>query len=132
MTRHRLVKLNLPRGEDVHTPDKAPGLLAIKSAMDELAHVLDMDPVELRLINEPKMDPERHVPFSERRLVDCLREGARRFGWERRNAHPSSERDGRWLVGMGMSGGIRMAFQSPMKASASMGPDGIAVVRSDM
>ena len=131
-TRHRLTKLNLPRGEDVRGPGEAPGLLAVESAMDELAHAIDIDPLELRLLNEPKLDPERNVPFSERRLVDCLREGARRFGWARRKARPASERDGRWLVGLGMSGGIRMAFQMPMKASATMGSDGIVVVRSDM
>ncbi len=131
-TRHRLVTLNLQRGEDVRAPGEGPGLLVIESAMDELAHVLDMDPVELRLINEPKVDPERNVPFSERRLVDCLREGAKRFGWDRRKARPSSVHDGPWLVGMGMAAGIRFALQAPMKVKASIGPDGVVVLRTDM
>jgi xanthine dehydrogenase YagR molybdenum-binding subunit len=131
-TRHRLTKLNLFRGEDVRAPGEGPGLLAIESAMDELAHALDIDPVELRLINEPKVDPERNIPFSERRLVDCLREGAKRFGWDRRKARPSSVRDDSWLVGMGMAAGIRFSAQAPMKAKVSMGPDGVVVVKSDM
>jgi xanthine dehydrogenase YagR molybdenum-binding subunit len=132
LTRHRLTTLDLPRGEDVRAPGEAPGLLAVESAMDELAHALGMDPVELRIKNEPVLDPERGVPFSDRRLVECLREGARRFGWDRRPARPASRRDGEWLVGYGMAAGIRKHFQAPMKARVRMGPDGIAVVQLDM
>jgi xanthine dehydrogenase YagR molybdenum-binding subunit len=132
LTRHRLVTMNIPRGEDVRAPGDAPGLLAFESAMDELAHSLGMDPVELRVKNEPKVHPESGVPFSNRQLVECMREGARRFGWERRPAKPATLRDGQWLVGYGMAGGLRMQFQVPSKASVRMGADGIAVVRSDM
>jgi xanthine dehydrogenase YagR molybdenum-binding subunit len=132
LTRHRLTLMDLQRGEDVRAPGDASGLLAVESAMDELAHDLGMDPVELRIVNEPARDPERDVPFSERRLVECLREGARRFGWERRPAQPASLRDGRWLVGYGMAAGIRMHFQRPQKARVRLGRDGIAVVQLDM
>jgi xanthine dehydrogenase YagR molybdenum-binding subunit len=132
LTRHRLTPLDLQRGEDVRAPGEAPGLMAVESAMDELAHALGMDPVELRIRNEPTLDPERGVPFSDRRLVECLREGARRFGWERRPPRPVSLRDGRWLVGYGMAAAIRMHFQGPTKVRVRMGPDGIAVVQSDM
>jgi xanthine dehydrogenase YagR molybdenum-binding subunit len=132
LTRHRLVPIDVARGEDVRGPGEAPGLLAIESAMDELAHELGIDPVELRIRNEPARDPERGVPYSERRLVECLREGARRFGWERRPARPASLRDGRWLVGYGMAGAIRMHFQLPTQARVRMGADGIAVVECDM
>jgi xanthine dehydrogenase YagR molybdenum-binding subunit len=106
--------------------------MAVESAMDELADALGMDPIELRIRNEPTLDPERGVPFSDRRLVECMREGARRFGWERRPARPASARDGRWLVGYGMAAGIRLHFAAPTKASVRIGPDGIAVVRTDM
>jgi xanthine dehydrogenase YagR molybdenum-binding subunit len=132
LTRHRLTPLDLPRGEDVRAPGEAPGLLAVESAMDELAHALRMDPVELRIRNEPARDPERGVPFSDRRLVECMREGARRFGWGRRPAQPASVRDDRWLVGYGMAAAIRMHFQGPTKARVRVGPDGIAVVQTDM
>src|SRR5262249_22828274 len=127
LTRHRLTPLDLPRGEDVRAPGDAPGLLAVESAMDELADALGIDPVELRILNEPDMDPERNVPFSERRLLECLREGVRRFGWDKRPATPASIRDGRFLVGYGVSAGIRMHFQFPMKARVRLGDDGIAV-----
>jgi xanthine dehydrogenase YagR molybdenum-binding subunit len=91
-----------------------------------------MDPVELRIRNEPTRDPERNVPFSDRRLVECMREGARHFGWEQRPASPASRRDGRWLVGCGMAAGIRMHFQLPTKAQVRLSADGNAVVRTDM
>jgi xanthine dehydrogenase YagR molybdenum-binding subunit len=130
-TRHRLVRLDLPRGEDVRAPGEAPGLLALESAMDELAHALDMDPIELRMLNEPSAHPEGRIPFSERRLVECMREGARRFGWARRSTRPASVRDGRWLVGYGMAAAVRQHFQGATKARVRMGPDGIAVVQSD-
>jgi xanthine dehydrogenase YagR molybdenum-binding subunit len=132
LTRHRLVPLNVQRGEDVRAPGEATGLHAFESAMDELAHELGMDPVELRILNEPTVHPERGVPFSERRLVECLREGARRFGWERRPAKPGTLRDGRWLIGCGVASALRGQFQMHSKASVRMGPDGTAVVRSDM
>jgi len=132
LTRHRMVELDVPRGEDVRAPGEAPGLLAFESAMDELAHELGMDPIELRILNEPKVHPERGVPFSDRRMVECMREGARRFGWEGRPKKPASLRDGHWLVGYGMAAAIRGQFQLPSTVKVRMGPDGIAVVRTDM
>jgi xanthine dehydrogenase YagR molybdenum-binding subunit len=132
ITRHRLTPLDLPRGEDVRAPGEAPGLMAVESAMDELAHELGMDPVELRIRNEPKVHPELGVPFSDRRMVECMREGACRFGWDRRPTQPATLRDGRWLVGYGMAAAIRMHFQILTKVRVRMGADGIAIVQSDM
>ncbi|MGW7575538.1 molybdopterin cofactor-binding domain-containing protein [Streptomyces sp. NPDC054765] len=132
LTSHRLTPLDLPRGSDVRAPGEAPGLLAVESAMDELADALGMDPVELRIRNEPTVDPERDVPYSDRHLVDCLREGARRFGWEHRPATPASVRDGRWWVGYGMAAAIRGHFQGPTSVRVRCEADGTAVVQTDM
>ncbi len=132
LTRHRVVELDLPRGEDVRAPGEAPGLLAIESAIDELATALDMDPIELRVLNEPDRHPETGQPFSDRRLVECMREGARRFGWAQRPKRPATLRDGRWLVGYGMASAVRMQFQAPSKAAVRMGADGKVRVRSDI
>jgi xanthine dehydrogenase YagR molybdenum-binding subunit len=132
LTRTRLVPLDLLRGEDVRAPGESSGLLAVETAMDELAHALAMDPVELRVRNEPTVDPESGLPFSDRHLVECMREGARRFGWERRPARPGTVREGRWWIGYGMAAGIRAHPQMPAKAKVRMGADGIAIVESDM
>jgi xanthine dehydrogenase YagR molybdenum-binding subunit len=70
LTRHRLVPLDMLRGEDVRAPGEASGLLTLESAMDELAYALNMDPIELRIRNEPTLDPERNVPYSERHVIE--------------------------------------------------------------
>ncbi len=132
LTSHRLTPLDLPQGEDVRAPGEAPGMLAVESAMDELADALGMDPVELRIRNEPIVDPERGVPYSDRHLVDCLREGARRFGWERRPVTPASVREGQWLVGFGVAAAIRMHPQAPATVRVRLAADGTAVVQTDM
>jgi xanthine dehydrogenase YagR molybdenum-binding subunit len=64
--------------------------------------------------------------------VECLREGARRFGWERRPARPASRREGRWLIGYGVASAIREHYQGPTKVRVRMGPDRLAVVQTDM
>jgi xanthine dehydrogenase YagR molybdenum-binding subunit len=132
MTRHRLVQLDVLDGEDVRAPGEASGLLALESAMDELAHAIDLDPVELRLRNEPERDPERDVPFSERRLVECLEQGAARFGWSRRRNRPAALRDGRWLIGYGVAAATRVQPQMATTVGVRIEPDGSAVVLSDM
>jgi xanthine dehydrogenase YagR molybdenum-binding subunit len=132
LTRHRLVPLDVPRGEDVRAPGEATGVLAMELAMDELADALGIDPVELRIRNEPTVDPESRLPFSDRHLVECLREGADRFGWERRPTRPASLRDGQWLIGYGVASAIRAHPQAPARARVRLEPDGSAVVQSDM
>src|SRR6202000_1901901 len=105
----RLAELDLPRAGAMRAPGEAVGLLALENAMDELAEQLGMDPIELRVVNDvqydPQLGPDR--PFSERKLVECMRTGGDRFGWSRRHPKPGQVRDGQWLVGMGMSAGIR-------------------------
>jgi xanthine dehydrogenase YagR molybdenum-binding subunit len=132
LTRHRGVELNIPAGEDVRAPGEAPGLIAIEVAMDNLAHLLGIDPIELRIKNEPERHPESGVPFSGRRLVECMREGARRFGWSDRPRAPASVRDRQWMIGYGMAAAIRPHFQAATEARVQLGADGIAVVQSDM
>ena len=132
LTRHRVTNLDLSIGEAVRGPGEVPGLLAIESAIDDLAHELGIDPVELRVRNEPDRDPERHVPLPGRRMVECMREGAARFGWDARPKQPGTRRDGGVLIGYGMAAAIRMHFQGATKATVRMEPDGRVVVRSDM
>jgi xanthine dehydrogenase YagR molybdenum-binding subunit len=132
LTSHRLVALDVPRGEDVRAPGEATGVLAMELAMDELAHELGVDPIELRIQNEPAVDPESGLPFSDRHLVECLREGAEKFGWQHRATRPATVRDGQWLIGYGVAAAIRAHPQAPMKARVRLEADGSAVVQSDM
>jgi len=132
LTGHRLVKLDLPGAGPMRAPGEASGTLALECAMDELAEKLGLDPVELRIRNEPESDPENGRPFSMRQLVRCLREGAQQFGWERRLPTPGLVRDGRWLVGLGMAAAIRGNFLLPAKCSFTVDAEGVITVRQGM
>ncbi|MEU6381613.1 xanthine dehydrogenase family protein molybdopterin-binding subunit [Streptomyces sp. NPDC046909] len=121
---------------DVHTPIwmRGPGFASasfvIESAMDELAHELGVDPIELRRRNEPAEDESTNEPFSTRRLSECYTVGAREFGWDRRNPKPRSTRDGDWLIGLGMAAGVYDPGRFPAQARARLDADGTAVVEA--
>jgi xanthine dehydrogenase YagR molybdenum-binding subunit len=121
---------------DVNTPlwMRGPGYATashvIESAMDELAHQLGVDPVELRHRNEPTHDESTGLPFSTRRLRECLTVGAREFGWQNRPREPRSRRDGDWLIGTGMAAGVYDATRSAAQALARLDADGSAVVEA--
>lgn len=132
MTSQRIAALDLPVADAMRAPGEAIGLLAVEQAMDELAVRLDMDPIALRLKNEPKEDPEKKVPFSTRALVPCLQEGAKRFGWDKRNARPGQVRQGDWLLGMGVAAAIRGNFLREAEARVTMESERHAVVEMDM
>ena len=132
MTEHRLAALDVPPASAMRAPGEAVGMLAIECAMDELAEKLALDPIELRIRNDATVDPTTHVPYSTRQMVACLREGAQRFGWEKRVAKPGQVRDGAWLVGLGVAAASRGNPLQPAKASVRIGPDGIAVTRMAM
>jgi xanthine dehydrogenase YagR molybdenum-binding subunit len=120
LTRHRLVALDVPTPSWMRAPGECPGMFALESAIDELAVATGLDPIELRIRNEPELDPEKGIPFSSRNLVACLREGAERFGWAQRAART----DGRWLIGGGVAASTYPAYRSPSKATARSEPDG--------
>jgi xanthine dehydrogenase YagR molybdenum-binding subunit len=132
LTRHRLAPLDIPVASSMRAPGESVGLMALECAMDELAEKLNLDPIELRVRNEPGEDPERHIPYSSRHLVACMQEGARRFGWDKRNPKPGQVRDGHWLVGMGMAAATRGNPLRLSKANVRLDPDGNATVRMAM
>ena len=121
---------------DVNTPIwmRGPGFASasfvIESAMDELAHELGVDPIELRRRNEPREDESTNEPFSTRRLSECYTVGAREFGWDRRDPRPRSTRDGDQLIGLGMAAGVYDPGRFPAQARARLDADGTAVVEA--
>src|SRR3954465_7945100 len=88
LTRHRLAPLDIPVASSMRAPGESVGLMALECAMEELAEKLNLDPIELRMRNEPSEDPEKHIPYSSRHLIACMQEGARRFGWDKRSGKP--------------------------------------------
>lgn len=128
-TTHRLVALNLPTPSWMRAPGECPGMYALESAMDELAVAAELDPVELRIRNEPGSDPESGNRFSTRNLVACLREGAARFGWSDRDPRPGSRRDGRWLSGVGVASSTYPARRARSTAHGRAEGDGTFTIR---
>ncbi|MET8141106.1 xanthine dehydrogenase family protein molybdopterin-binding subunit [Sphaerisporangium sp. NPDC005288] len=128
-TTHRLVRLDVPTPSWMRAPGECPGMFALESAMDELAIACGVDPIDLRVRNEPAADPHSGLPFSSRNLVGCLREGARRFGWAGRDPRPGMRRRGRLLVGTGVAAATFPALRAPSSASARAEPDGRYTVR---
>ncbi|WP_084544596.1 MULTISPECIES: molybdopterin cofactor-binding domain-containing protein [Derxia] len=129
-TTHRLAPLDLPESASMRAPGEAVGLLAIEGAMDELAEMLGLDPIELRIRNEPEVDPESGAPFSTRRLVDCMLHGARRFGWADRPLTPANRREGRLWIGTGMAAAIRGNLLQPASARVRLDEAGATVETS--
>jgi len=132
LTRHRRAKLDLPRSDSMRAPGDAIGLLALECAMDELADALSLDPIELRLRNDTQTDPEQNRPFASRNLANALREGAARFGWDKRVAKPASVRDGRWFVGLGVASAVRADVLQSATARARLESDGRLTVELAM
>jgi xanthine dehydrogenase YagR molybdenum-binding subunit len=126
-TTHRLAPLDVPTPSWMRAPGECPGMFALESAMDELAIAAGLDPIELRVRNEPDEDPEKEIPFSSRNLVACLRDGAERFGWDRRDPTPGVRREGRWLVGTGVAASVYPTYRQPSQALARVEGDGFVV-----
>jgi xanthine dehydrogenase YagR molybdenum-binding subunit len=129
-TRRRLAPMNVHTPAHMRAPGQVSGIFALESAMDELAVALHIDPVELRLRNEPEQDESSELPFSSRSTRECYRAAAERFGWSRRSPEPRSMRDGHWLIGWGMATATYPVHRQPALARARLLPDGTAEVTS--
>jgi xanthine dehydrogenase YagR molybdenum-binding subunit len=131
-TNHRVVHVNRNTPTAMRSPHEALGHFALESAMDELAYAADVDPVQLRLLNDTETDPLSGRPFSTRAIRKCLAEGGARFGWDKRTPAPRSMRDGRYLIGQGMAGAIYTHWRWPANARVTLKSDGSALVEAGM
>ncbi|MFF9859362.1 xanthine dehydrogenase family protein molybdopterin-binding subunit [Streptomyces tendae] len=128
-TANEVVPLDVPSPTFMRAPGEAPGSFAVESALDELAERCGVDPVELRLRNEPEVGPVSGLPFSSRNLDACFREGARRFGWAERDPRPGRRREGRWLLGTGTAAASFHAGAGSSTAVVTAQADGGFTVR---
>jgi xanthine dehydrogenase YagR molybdenum-binding subunit len=133
LTAMRLAMLDLPEGNAMRAPGEAPGMMALEIAVDEMAEKLGMDPIEFRILNDTQEDPEKPGRrFSQRQLIQCLQQGAERFGWSRRSATPGAVRDGRWLIGKGVAAGFRNNLLTKSGARVRLDKRGILTIETDM
>ncbi|GAA5161455.1 xanthine dehydrogenase family protein molybdopterin-binding subunit [Amycolatopsis dongchuanensis] len=129
LVRQETVTMDLLPNTFMRAPGESIGTFALESAVDELAEELGVDPVELRLRNEPHTNPLDGKEFSHRRLRQAYEVGAQRFGWHERAPRPRSMRDGRWLVGFGAASAYHPAVEFPANVHVRLSADGTVVVR---
>ncbi len=128
---HRLVRLNLTTPCPMRAPGETPGVYALECAMDELAHEIDVDPVEFRLHNYAEIDEYKNRPWSSKKLRECYQRAAQKFGWSNRNKKPGSMRVGDGSqIGFGMATAVYPAGQQKTGATAILNKDGTVVIQS--
>ncbi|WP_426313994.1 aldehyde oxidoreductase molybdenum-binding subunit PaoC [Methylobacterium fujisawaense] len=133
LTAMKLAHLDLPEGNAMRAPGEAPGLAVLEVAMDEMAEKLGLDPVEFRIRNDTQVVPTQpDLSFSHRDLVGCLKLGAEKFGWAKRNPKPGQVRDGQWLVGLGMAAAFRDNMVMKSGARVRLDGNGTVTVETDM
>jgi xanthine dehydrogenase YagR molybdenum-binding subunit len=125
-----LVRRNVGTPTSMRGPGAVPGLFALESAMDELAIKLNMDPVKLRLLNEPEKDEGLNLPFSSRHMVECLNVGAEKFGWSQRTPQVGSMKKDGLILGWGVAGCSWIAERMGSEATVELRDDGTARVSS--
>ncbi len=133
--RHRLSTTDVLMTSSVRAPGEAVGMLALENAMDEMAETLGIDPIEFRKRNEPEVSPQDDTPFSTRKLIPCIDDGARRFGWADRpkgGRHEGGRREGEWLIGTGFAVASRSNKIGESHATVTLGTDGRAMVKTSM
>jgi len=126
----RLVPLDVPAATFMRGPGAVTATFALESVMDELAHELHLDPIELRRRNQPALDQVTGLPFTNRGLDQCYRLGGEAFGWSRRNPTPRASREGELLIGLGMAAAVHHNNRTAASALARVNADGTAVVAS--
>jgi len=154
MTSMRVAELDLAEGNAMRAPGEAPGMMALEIAMDEMAEKLGLDPVEFRILNDTQVVPDNpgkpksndpqskkpkeqeeynpHPPFSKRQFIQCMRLGAERFGWSKRNPKPAQQREGHWLVGLGVAAAFRNNILMKSAARVRLDNRGVVTVETDM
>jgi xanthine dehydrogenase YagR molybdenum-binding subunit len=128
---YRVMPMNIILPTYTRGPGKATGSFALESAMDELAQQLKIDPVTFRIINEPAKDPSNGKPWSSRSLIQCIREGAKGIGWEKRNPVPGQNIQGDFAVGYGLACGSYPSRQQKTSANIKLtrkGKEVLAVI----
>ena len=121
-------KRNIGSPSDMRGPGAVPGLYATESAMNEFADQLKVDPVQLRVLNEPKIDEGLKIPFSSRHYLECLQLGAEKFGWSQRNPEVGSMKRNGLTLGWGMAGAAWVAARFAAAANVELRDDGTARV----
>ena len=129
LVNQKVVNLNTTANTFMRAPGESIGTFALESAMDELSYELGIDPVELRLRNDPEKDPAKGTPFSSRHFKEAYQLGVDKFEWRKRPAGIRATRDGDWLIGQGVATAFYPAYRFPAAAKVRIHADGTALVQ---
>lgn len=129
---HELARVNRTCAGSVRAPGEAIGATMFEVAMDELAVVTGIDPVELRLINIPDKHPVEGIAYSSQKVKEVLTRGAEDFGWNKRASEVGKNLQGEWLIGMGVASAVRVNSLGESEAQVTLNADGTVVIESDM
>ncbi|QKV72715.1 xanthine dehydrogenase family protein molybdopterin-binding subunit [Amycolatopsis sp. Hca4] len=129
LVQQNLVELDLIPNTSMRAPGESIGTYALEASIDELAYRVGVDPIELRMRNEPAVNPIDGKKFAHRMLREAYAQGAERFGWADRTPEPGSMRDGRWLVGMGVASAYHPSWQFTASVTVRLSVDGTVLVR---
>ena len=125
-----LVRRNIGKPAPMRGPGAVPGIFALESAMDELAWKLKMNPVELRVKNDAKMDEGTNLPFSSRYLKECFEVGAKKIGWERWKPEIGGLRRGGKIIGLGMAAASWSSSRERCNAAVELTANGRIAIKS--
>ncbi|RAZ84337.1 xanthine dehydrogenase family protein molybdopterin-binding subunit [Mesorhizobium hawassense] len=129
-SKQNVVRVNTVVPGAKRAPGENPSAFGIECAIDELAHELGIDPLEMRLINYAEQDPHAKKAWSTRQLREAFAAGAEAFGWAKRSPQPRSMRDGRQLIGWGVAAGTYPVRRAHGEAVVKIMADGSVVVES--
>ena len=118
------LRANTDAGRAFRAPGYVEGTFALEGAMDELAHKLGIDPLDLRLVNYSQDSPSRDIPYTLKGLREAYEMGAERIGWPGPESAPAGRsHKARARYGqpdLGWRG--RAARQRHRQAACRMGP----------
>ena len=123
-TKYSVLPLDLSTPIWMRGPGEATGCFALESAIDELSYKLKMDPIQLRIKNFTKVNPENKLPFSDINIKDCYAYGMEKIGWKNRPSIPGTIKENGWLIGYGMSVGVFGAGKGSASVRIVLSNDG--------
>ncbi|MES2448392.1 MAG: xanthine dehydrogenase family protein molybdopterin-binding subunit [Bacteroidota bacterium] len=129
-TNYYVVPLDMSVPIWMRGPGEATGAFALESAIDEMAHALDMDPLEFRIKNDPETDPMKNIPFSSKNIKEAYKLGAEKIGWNNRKNKPGSITEGPWKIGYGVSIGVFNASRGRATVKGILNANGSLILQS--
>jgi xanthine dehydrogenase YagR molybdenum-binding subunit len=129
-THYQLLPLDVNTPTWMRGPGPATGCFTLESALDELSYKLNIDPIELRIINDAMLHPVNKLPWSTKFLKECYALGKEKIGWGNRPIIAGSKTEDGMLVGYGMAVGVFGAGRGQATAKGILKADGKLLLQS--